>query len=56
MRPPPKLEQLSLSDKELSDLLTNANENYGKYHELREKYLAWQEWYREQKEIYEEVK
>ena len=56
MRQPPPLIPLSQSDKDLSDMLVNANENYGRYYELREKYLAWQEWYREQKEIYEEVK
>lgn len=56
MREPPKLTQLGPTDTDLSDLLNNANENYGKYHELREKYLGWQEWYSEQKEIYEEVK
>jgi hypothetical protein len=56
MRDPPKLSPLGPTDTDLSDLIQNANENYGKYHELREKYLGWQEWYREQREIYEEVK
>ena len=54
MREPPTLGKLETNN--ISDLLYNANENYGKYYELREKYLAWQEWYKTQKEIYEDIK
>lgn len=56
MRLPPELTPLSESQTDLSDLLENANENYGKYYELRERYLAWQEWYHSQREIFEEIK
>lgn len=37
---------------ELSDIIENANENAAKYYKLREKYLAWQEWYAEQKQLH----
>ena len=53
MRPAPNLEKLETNN--ISDLLFNANENYGKFYELKEKYLAWQEWYKSQKEIFEDV-
>jgi hypothetical protein len=38
-----------------SDLLDTVVENYGKYNEIREKLVAWQEWYKQQKRIFEEV-
>ena len=53
MRPAPNLEKLESNN--ISDLLFNANENYGKFYELKERYLAWQEWYKSQKEIYEDA-
>jgi hypothetical protein len=40
---------------EASRLLDRVIENYGACHENTEKLKAWQEWYREQKKIYEEV-
>jgi hypothetical protein len=40
---------------EASRLLDRVVENYGVCHENAEKLKAWQEWYREQKKIYEEV-
>ena len=40
---------------EASRLLDRVIENYGACHENAEKLKAWQEWYREQKKIYEEV-
>lgn len=55
MRPAPVLKELASNDADLSDLLENANENYGNYYELKERYLAWQEWYKTQREIFEEV-
>lgn len=56
MEPAPTLKTLSQTKPELSDILDNASENYGSYYELRERYLAWQDWYRQQKKIYEDVK
>jgi hypothetical protein len=38
-----------------SDLLDTVVENYGKYNEIREKLITWQEWYKQQKRIFEEV-
>jgi hypothetical protein len=40
---------------EASRLLDRVIENYGACYENAEKLKAWQEWYREQKKIYEEV-
>jgi thiamine monophosphate synthase len=40
---------------ELTDVIENAAENAAKYYKLREKYLAWQEWYAEQKKLQEQV-
>lgn len=39
----------------LSDILENTTENAAKYYALREKYRGWQEWYRSQRKIFEEV-
>lgn len=54
MTPPPQLEPLKSNN--VSDLLYNANDNYGKYYELKQRYLAWQEWYKSQKQIYSDIK
>jgi hypothetical protein len=56
MEPAPVLKQLDQSKKTLADLLENANENYGFYYELQDRYNAWQEWYKQQKEIFNSVK
>jgi hypothetical protein len=39
-----------------SELLDTVVQNYGTCNEVREKLSAWQEWYREQKKIFESVK
>jgi hypothetical protein len=44
------------SDIEASRLLDRVVENYGSCHENAEKLKMWQEWYREQKKIFESVK
>ena len=44
------------SDVKASDLLTTVTENYGQYYELREVVKGWQDWYKEQKSIYDAVK
>ena len=41
---------------EASRLLDRVIENYGACHENSEKLKAWQEWYREQKKIFESIK
>lgn len=50
------LEPLTEEQNKLSDLLENANKNYGKHYECAAKHQAWQEWYNTQKKIFEEVK
>jgi predicted metal-dependent RNase len=37
-----------------SDVLETVVENYAKCNEFREKIISWQEWYRQQKKIFEE--
>jgi hypothetical protein len=41
------------SEVKASELLTTVVENYGTCNELRETVIAWQEWYKTQKEIFE---
>ena len=56
MEPASNLEPLSEDKKSLTDLIQNANENFGQYYQLKEKYEAWQSWYNTQKQIYESIK
>ena len=55
-KPCERLEPLAADKKELSDLLTNTNDNYAKAKECNAKANAWKEWYETQKKIFEEVK
>lgn len=48
MQPAPDLITLPADTEKLSDLINNANVNYGFYRELRIRYEAWQQWYQEQ--------
>ena len=54
--PAENLDPLPADKKTLADLIRNANENFGKYYQLKEKYESWQNWYNTQKQIYESVK
>lgn len=54
--PADKLTPVIKENPQLSDIIENANENAGKYYELREKYRSWQEWYEQQKRIFDSVK
>lgn len=56
MEPAEGLKTLDPNDPRLSKLLEVSVENMGSYHILLEKYRAWQEWYKTQKKIFEEVK
>lgn len=56
MEPAPDLKPLAEDKKTLTDLIENANDNYGTYYDVREKYNAWIEWYNTQKQIFESVK
>lgn len=44
------------SNVKASELLTTVTENYGTFYQMREQLLGWQQWYREQRKIYESVK
>lgn len=50
----PELDTAMPSEK-LSDLLSTVTKNYGKYHECTARVQAWEQWYKEQKGIYEET-
>ena len=50
------LKPLPEDKKTLADLIENANENFSAYYILKEKYDAWQEWYKMQRRIHESVK
>lgn len=57
MTPAPNLNKLPTDKKiELSDIIKTTNENSRLYYELKIKYEAWQEWYKEQKSIADELK
>ena len=56
LQPASDLKTLPEDKKNLTDLLENVNENYGTYYQLKEKYEAWIEWYKSQKQIFESVK
>ena len=46
-------EVVKISDVRASDVVETVVENYARCNEIREKLIAWQNWYREQKKIYE---
>jgi hypothetical protein len=50
------LKTLDVPKPELSDLISNANDNYAEYYRLRDKYNGWIDWYNTQKQIFESVK
>jgi hypothetical protein len=56
MESAPVPKPLEANKKTLADLLQNANENYGLYYELQDRYNAWQQWYKNQKQIFDSVK
>jgi hypothetical protein len=51
----PSVSDGSSSGVKASDLLDTVVENYGRYNEIRERLVAWQEWYKQQKRIFEEI-
>lgn len=57
MTPAPDLHKLPADKKiELSDIIQTTNKNSQLYYELKIKYEAWQEWYKEQKSISDQLK
>ena len=49
------LTPLPADKKTLTDLLENVNNNYGQYYILKQKLEAWQQWYKVQKNIFEDA-
>lgn len=57
MTPAKDLNKLPTDKKiEMADIIKTTNENAQLYYELKIKYEAWQEWYKEQKSIADELK
>ena len=44
------------SSLKISDILSTVTTNYATYYQVREQVLGWQQWYKEQKKIFESVK
>ena len=44
------------SSLKISDILSTVTDNYSTYYQVREQVIGWQQWYREQKKIFESVK
>ena len=53
MEPGEELVPLAADQTQLSDLLDNANTNYAKYYNLKDRYEAWQQWYTTHQKIYQ---
>jgi hypothetical protein len=53
LEPSEDLVPLAPEQTQLSDLLDNANTNYTKYYNLKDRYDAWQSWYNTQKTIHD---
>jgi len=49
------LSTISKPEVKLSELMDTVTKNYGKYHECAAVTEAWQEWYNEQKKLFDEV-
>jgi len=52
---PEELEPLPADAKELTDLLENTTVNYGKYRELKIKYIQWQRWFNSNRRLHKET-
>jgi hypothetical protein len=52
----PDLDKVEPGTKELSKTLEVVVKNYSKYHECRIKVDAWNQWYQENKKIYDSIK
>lgn len=50
------LNTISKSEVKLSELMETVTKNYGKYHNCAAVVDAWQDWYKEQKKVFDEVK
>ena len=54
--PCPVLKQVSPQDHSLSNLLTVVTDNYAVYYDCKNRADGWQQWYDQQKKIYEAIK
>jgi len=54
--PCPDLKKIEGDKVAITDLLRTVVENYGLYHECSLKNEGWNEWYKEQKKIYNKIK
>ena len=52
----PMLKELPSDTNRLSDVVGNVSENYSTYYECQAKHEAWGIWYKQQRQIYENVK
>jgi hypothetical protein len=52
-QPANDLKPLAPEQRNLSDVINNANENYSQYYILKEKYEGWQNWYNSQQKIWQ---
>lgn len=52
----PQLEKLAPDTSKLSDVVSSVSNNYSTYYECQAKHEAWVEWYKNQRQIYENVK
>ena len=50
------LNTINKPEVKLSELMDTVAKNYGKYHECAAITEAWQDWYREQKKVFDEIK
>ena len=50
------LNTISKPEVKLSELMDTVTKNYGKYHGCSALVDAWQDWYKEQKKVFDEVK
>lgn len=55
-QPAVDLKPLDTPNPQLSDMISNANDNYAEYYKLKDKYNSWIDWYNTQKQIFESVK
>jgi hypothetical protein len=50
------LNTINKPEVKLSELMDTVAKNYGKYHECAAITEAWQDWYRDQKKVFDEIK
>jgi len=55
LKPCPELGEVTSGTEELSKMLDVVIVNYGTYYECRVKVEAWNEWYKQQKQVYDKA-